>query len=128
MKRYVSDPMVLLIILLIAATITATAAYFLGRWVESSKRDRQEMQAQVAELTAQVANLSERLNGRHLSNRAIAGVEDATAILIDLEVENQIVNARLSNLRDVLSVLRNKPHEYNSDRPSGHKAQREEHI
>lgn len=128
MKRYVSDPMVLLIILLIAATITAAAAYCLGRWVESSKRDRQEMQAQVAELTAQVANLSERLNGRHLSNRAIAGVEDATAILIDLEVENQIVNARLSNLRDVLSVLRNKPHEYNPDRPSGHKAQREERI
>jgi outer membrane murein-binding lipoprotein Lpp len=122
------DTMFWLVIVIIAAIILAIGAYFIGRQVESNKQERNQMQKQVAELTAQVANLSERLNGRHLSNRAIAGVEDATAILIDLEVENQIVNARLNNLRDVLSVLRNKPHEYNPDRQSGYKVQREESI
>lgn len=119
--RKIGDPMLLLIVILIAATITVIAAYFLGRQVERNRQERNQMQSQIAELSTQVANLSERLNGRHLSNRAIAGVEDATAIAIDLVFTTQELEARLGNLRTVLGILRNTPEKYDSDRQSGYK-------
>lgn len=108
--------LILTLILLLAAVITA---FFLGRWIERNRIERQDLQRQVNELRLQVENLSERLNGRHLSNRAIAGVEDATAIAVDLVFEVQAMEARLGNLRQVLGILRNTPEKYDPDRPCG---------
>jgi hypothetical protein len=118
MKRN-GDPMTLLIILLILLIAATIVAFFLGRWVESNKLQRQDMQRQLNEMQAQVENLGERLNGRHLSNRAVAGIEDATAIAIDLVFEVQTMEARLGNLRQVLGILRNQPEKYDPEREAG---------
>lgn len=122
MKKFLGDPMFWLVIVIIAAATLAIGAYFIGRQVESNKREKQDMARQIGELQAQVANLSERLNGRHLSNRAIAGVEDATAIAVDLVFEVQMMETRLGNLRQVLGILRNTPEKYDPDRPCGRRA------
>lgn len=113
-----------LVILLIASLIAIVAAFFIGRQVESTKRERMEMQNQISELQIQITNMNERLNGRHLSNRAIAGVEDATAIAIDLAFELQAMEARLGNLRQVLGILRNTPEKYDPERSCGRRDER----
>lgn len=113
-----------LVIVIIAAVTLAIGAYFIGRQVEHNRMQREDLQRQVNELRAQVENLQERLNGRHLSNRAIAGVEDATAIAVDMAFELSAVEARLGNLRQVLGILRNTPEKYDPDRPAGRRVDR----
>lgn len=55
---------------------------------------------------------------RH-THKTAAGIEDALAITIDLEMEIEILFARIGNLTNVLRRLREGPHSYDEDRPAG---------
>lgn len=112
-----------ILIALLAAAIVV--AFFIGRQVAKSQYQIIQLQQQIEYLhqkaddtQGEVNALVERLNGRPMSNRAIAGVEDMTAHLIELEVQAEIFTAHLQNMRDITSILRNRPHEYDQDKPS----------
>jgi hypothetical protein len=59
---------------------------------------------------------------RH-THRTAAGLEDALAVTLDLirEYENMenYAQARLRQLADILTEVRQGPHNYNPDRPAG---------
>jgi len=86
------------------------AAFRLGQYIQRQN----DQERRISALEEKVEHAPKRL-----ANRTIAGIEDAQAILIDLLFQHQAEEARLDNLRDVLSILRRDPNGYDSDRPAG---------
>ncbi len=76
----------------------------------------------LATLKDQVLDLSKRKIQRH-SDETLDGLDDATAILIDIKLREDALEAykksRLDSLRLVLGDIRKGPHAYDSDRPAG---------
>lgn len=55
---------------------------------------------------------------RH-THRTAAGIEDATAVLLDITSELEILMLRVTSALDILRTMRAGPHSYNPDRPAG---------
>ena len=53
------------------------------------------------------------------TRQTIAGIEDATAVLIDIEFEIEALKARAETARRILGATRTNPHAYDPDRPAG---------
>lgn len=56
--------------------------------------------------------VSELENRRRHTHRTIAGIEDATALVIDLEIEAAAMQARLDTVRRILGKTREGPESY----------------
>lgn len=63
------------------------------------------------ELEKRVGDLEKSAAKRH-THRTIAGLEDATALVIDLKIEAEAMEARLETLRRVLGKTREGPEAY----------------
>jgi len=63
------------------------------------------------ELEKRVGDLEKSAAKRH-THRTIAGLEDATALVIDLKIEAETMEARLETLRRVLGKTREGPEAY----------------
>jgi len=55
---------------------------------------------------------------RH-THRTAAGIEDATAVLLDAQTELEILALRVNRALGILRELREGPHAYEPDRPAG---------
>lgn len=103
----------LYILLLVA--IAAFAFYKLGRYQENVEMRLQALEKQAAELKARQEQPKQKAH----SYSTLAGIEDATAVVIDLVEESRALEARLETLRGILGLVRQGPHAYNADRPAG---------
>ena len=71
------------------------------------------------DLRQRVAQLEQAQNATTHTRNTIAGIEDATAVLIDIEFEFEALKARAETARRILGATRTSPHAYDPDRPAG---------
>ena len=102
------------IIITFCAVIALLAAVRLGMALQKRSQRLGDLERRIAALEEKVEHAPKRM-----ANRTIAGIEDAQAILIDLLFQHRAEEARLDNLRDVLSILRRDPGSYDPNRPAG---------
>ena len=55
---------------------------------------------------------------RH-THRTAAGIEDALAVLIDVEMDLEALMLRTARAAEILRLVRAGPHEYDPERPAG---------
>lgn len=58
-------------------------------------------------------------NGRRLGQNAIAGIEDALAVAIDLLIKQRADTARMETLLSILQKMRENPNDYDKNRAAG---------
>lgn len=102
------------ILIMICGLIAILAAMGLGMALQKRGQRLADMEKRIGALEEKAEHAPKRL-----ANRTIAGIEDAQAILIDLVFTHEAEEARLNNLRDVLSILRRDPNQYDPERPAG---------
>jgi low affinity Fe/Cu permease len=77
------------------------------------------------------ADLDAIKDKRRHTNRTLDGLDDATAVTVDamlelqnLQAEAQFTAQRLGQLQEIISLIRQGPLTYPSDRPAGEKPRR----
>lgn len=77
----------------------------------------------VGRLEGQVHELREQVKRQRHTYATNDGIEDATAILIELilkdQAERQYTETRLNQAREILGMVRQGPQEYDRERPNG---------
>jgi hypothetical protein len=101
------------------ATITLLIGLGLGLLLANLRHELQDIKRQIAEIKRPL---------KRQTYSTLAGLEDATAIIIDfqahLNTDQARINAELARLNatmDILTTLRQGPHSYNPDRPAGNR-------
>jgi len=89
------------------ALIGIALAFLFGRHCEAIERRLRALEEKAA--SAPEAH----------SHRTVAGIEDATAVVIDLLFEVEAEHARLESLRQILGAVRQGPYNYDPERPCG---------
>lgn len=98
-------------------------------------REVGRMRSEGGELRAQVEELGRKIEEqerRRHSHRTIAGLEDATAVLIDAEIEAEALAARLRTAHRIIGKTREGPEAYSNsefgttDTQSSQRKKREE--
>lgn len=64
------------------------------------------------DLEARVGELERETQRKRHTHRTIAGLEDATALIIDLKIEAEVMQARLDTVRRILGKTREGPESY----------------
>jgi uncharacterized coiled-coil protein SlyX len=77
-----------------------------------SRQDRRDMDRRCSNLELRVAELERRKRHTH---RTIAGLEDATAVLIDAELEVDALMGRLRTVHRILGKTREGPEAYENN-------------
>ena len=106
-------------IIALAFVTLLVGVFFAGKLFGSMTQRLAEQERQLASLQQQLADNN---YPRHTYATA-AGLEDATAVAIDLVIQHQAMSQRAEQLRDILGMVRQSPHAYNSDRPAGDRPQ-----
>lgn len=59
---------------------------------------------------------------RH-THRTAAGIEDALAVLLDIEIDMDVLSLRLRKITNILREVRAGPHAYDPEKPAGLRVQ-----
>lgn len=82
-----------------------------------------QLEAQIAGQAAKIAELEKQKGGKAHTYATAAGLEDATAVLLELlqrkQAEDAYTAARLAQAYEVIGQVRKGPHAYDPDRPAG---------
>ncbi len=81
------------------------------------------IQARLRAIEKQVAEMQPPSNKRH-TYPTNAGLEDALAVLLDIQFRRDAETARLNQAMDILRQVRSGPHAYDQDRPAGKRPER----
>jgi hypothetical protein len=90
-------------------------ARYEGR-VQALEAEQVKHQGQITKLEEQV---KEVMKGKRHTYRTSAGLEDATAVVIDVAMHQRAEAARLQQALEILRELREGPQNYDPDRPAG---------
>lgn len=91
--------------------LTALAAG-LSSEVGKMRRQSKELKAMVADLEGKIGEMGEQLKHVRFTHRTVAGLEDATAVLIDAELEVDALMGRLRTVHRILGKTREGPESY----------------
>lgn len=70
-------------------------------------------------LTGEIRKLRRIVMGKKYTHNAVEGIEDATAVVVDLMIKTRADQARMTQLHEILTTLREGPHAYPRDAVSG---------
>lgn len=112
---------------LIVTALVIGAVIVLAFWFfrEATRQDCKagQLEAQIAGQAAKIAELERQKSGKAHTYATAAGLEDATAVLLELlqrkQAEEAYTAARLNQLYEITGMIRKGPHAYDPDRPAG---------
>jgi hypothetical protein len=58
------------------------------------------------------------MDGRRYTQSTVAGLEDAMACLVSVELALEVLHERVDNAKWILSATRQGPNEYDKERPA----------
>lgn len=119
------SPDTVIALFIIALFVGALIVLALWFFREASRQECKaaDLEAQIAGQAARIAELEKQKGGKAHTYATAAGLEDATAVLLELlqrkQAEDAYTAARLEQVYKITGIIRQGPYAYDPDRPAG---------